>query len=123
MTNTTKMDGEERIKGDFVTHFFVTAVRTYRDTFEDTEGTWNKRSSRCWGYASTFEEAEQRVLENYTDIHECTDQWVVIEEYVMDVLALSTGKFQWYHWNKDKQSYERCREPDWAKQVCNWGIG
>lgn len=106
-----------------MSHFFVTAVRTWEDTFEDLPNKWNKRSSRCWGYEATFEEAERKVLENYTDIHECTDDWVIIEEHAMDVFAMGTGRFQWYHWNEDKQTYERCRQPDWAKQVVYWGIG
>jgi len=121
---TSKMDGTKRIiKGDYVSHFFVTAVRTWEDIFEELDGKWNKRNSRCWGYIDTFEKAEKAVLENYTDMREDTDNWVIIEEHIMDVFAIGTGKFQWYHWNKNKKAYERCRQPDWAKRVVHWGIG
>lgn len=120
----SQMDGNQRvIKGDYVSHFFVTAVHTWEDSFEENETKGQVRGTRCWGYAPTFEEAEARVIENYTDIHECTDDWVIIEEHVMDVFAVGTGKFQWYHWNEEKQEYERCRQPDWAKQTVHWGIG
>ncbi len=121
---TSKMDGNNRLpKGDYTTHFFVTAVETKKDVFTKLDDDWNKKCSRCWGYTDTFEKAEESVLENYMDMHECSYQWIVIEEHVMDVLALATGKFQWYHWNQTSNEYERCRQPAWAKQVCNWGIG
>jgi hypothetical protein len=118
------IDGKRRVlKGNPITHFFVTAVRTWEDTFNDIDGKWNVRDTRCWGYTNTFEKAESAVISNYTDIHECTDDWVIIEEYVMDVFAINTGLFQWYHWNENNKRYERCCQPEWAKSVCHWGIG
>ena len=118
-----KMDGHRRKNFEKCkTHFFVTVVQTHKDTFEDVDG-WNKKYTRCWGYAETFDEAEKAVLENYTDIHEESYQWAVIEEHVMDVFAMTTGLFQWYHWNENKRAYERCKQPEWAERVCGWGIG
>ncbi|KKM01911.1 hypothetical protein LCGC14_1789660 [marine sediment metagenome] len=118
---TSKMDGDKRVlKGNYPTHFFVTAVQTKKDVFTDRGDSCD---SRCWGYTDTFEKAEEAVLKNYMDMHECSYQWIIIEEYVMDVLALATGRFQWYHWDKMSSEYERCRQPAWAKQICNWGIG
>jgi len=121
---TAKTDGKKKLlKGDFTTHWFVTVVQTGKDTFEDCPEIWKKKYTRCWGYTDKFEDAEKAVLENYTDIHETCYQWVIIEEHVMDVFAIGTGLFQWYHWNKEKEGYERCRQPDWAKGVVHWGIG
>jgi len=131
---TSNMDGSRRVlKGNPTTHFFVTVVHTGEDTFEDTPEVWKKKHTRCWGYTDSFEKAEQAILENYTDIHECSYQWVIIEEHIMDVFAIGTGLFQWYHWNEEKEDvpewqngpggYERCRQPDWAKSVVHWGIG
>jgi len=128
------MNGKKKIlKGDYTTHFFVTVVQTGVDSFEDGPDVWKDKNSRCWGYTDTFEKAEKDVLGNYTDIHECSYQWVIIEEHVMDVFAMGTGRFQWYHWNDKKEDvpewqshlggYERCRQPEWAKQVVHWGIG
>lgn len=122
--STKNMDGKRKVlKGNFITHFFVTAVHTGVDSFQDSPEIWKNKSSRCWGYTDTFEKAEEAVLANYTDIHECTDQWVIIEEHIMDVLALGTGLFQWYHWNNDTDAYERCEQPEWAKNIVHWGIG
>ena len=102
------MDGNKRVlKGDFTTHFFVTVIETEKDSFEDS-GDYNKEARRTWGYTDTFEKAERAVLDNYSDIHECCYQWVIIEEHVMDVFAMGTGLFKWYHWNKEIEGYERC---------------
>ena len=118
------MDGKKKIlKGNHTTHFFVTVVYTGKDSFEDSKEVWHKKSSRCWGYTDTFKKAEDAVLANYTDMNECMYQWVIIEEHVMDVFAICTGRFQWYHWNRSSEGYERCQQPDWAKSICHWGIG
>lgn len=105
---------------DVTTHFFITVIETKIDTPEEIA---IERSHRCWGYEPTFEKAEEAILNNYTDLHECSYQWAVIEEHVMSYFAMTTGFFQWYHWDKDKEAYERCDQPKWASNVCNWGIG
>lgn len=112
----------KKIKGDFTTHFFITVVRTKTDSFDKKNASYTF-SKRCWGYTNSFEEAEERVLENYTDFHECSYQWAIIEEHVMDALALPTGRYQWYHWNKKGRGYRRCKQPQWAKGLNAWGLG
>ena len=118
------MDGNKSLKTNgHPTHFFVTTVMTGVDTPDDCPEVWKRQDTRCWGYTDTFEKAEEAVLKNYTDIHEYTYQWVIIEEHVMDVFAMGTGRFQWYHWNLKEDCYERCEQPEWAKGVAHWGIG
>ena len=115
--------GHDKFK-DCTTHFFVTVVETHKDNFtKPKDGSWAVKCTRCWGYTDTFEQAEKDVLDNYTDMRECSYQWVIIEEHVMDTFAMPTGRFQWYHWNQMTQSYEKCRQPAWSKGVCSWGIG
>ena len=81
------------------------------------------KDSRCWGYVAAFEEAEQAVLHNDFDIHECNYQWAVIEEHYMGSYAMTTRNMVWYHWNNEKEQYEKADEPNFAHNIFGWGIG
>jgi len=100
------------------TLFFVTTAISNRDSWKD---------DRTHGCSETFKEAEDAILQNVGDMHECSNDYAVIEEQTMTVCSMtkrfSGGVYQWYHWNDAKEQYERCNTPAWAENVCNWGIG
>jgi hypothetical protein len=113
---------KNKIFNNCTTHFFITVVRTKTDSFSKNNALYTF-SKRCWGYTDSFDKAEKSVLENYTDFHECSYQWAVIEEHVMDAFAVPTGNRKWYHWDEKKRCYKKCKEPQWAKGLSAWGIG
>lgn len=120
---TAKMDGKRRniFNGkDLKTHWFITVVETKEDSPNKDV---MQKSCRCWGYEESFDKAEEAVINNYMDLHECSYQWAIVEEHVMSYFALPTGLFQWYHWNEDEKKYERCSVPEWARGICAWGVG
>lgn len=101
--------------------WFVTMIETETD---DSTPDVNTKDHRCWGFCTSFEEAEQAVLQNVTDIHEEWYQWAVIEEYGPGVPTLSAiGAERWYHWNELYSRYHEVKQPDWAKNIVNWAIG
>lgn len=105
---------------DRKTHWFITVVRTEKDS---SGAETNYEDIRCWGYEESFDEAEEAVINNYSDLSECFYQWAIIEEHMMGYFAMPTGKYQWFHWNVDKDKFERCDRPTWSKHICSWGIG
>lgn len=95
--------------------YFVTGV-TYQDKrFKD-------RKQRCFGYFSTFEEAEKTVLNNCCDIWEAIHEYVVIEK-IEDGIHQFDLSPTWYKWNLEKEEYEKVNRPDFAKGYVGWGIG
>jgi len=58
---------------------------------------------RTWGWFFTFKEAEQCVLTNSLDIHDCNMEWACIEKVYCGFLPYFTKLEQhFYRWKKDK---------------------
>ncbi len=56
---------------------------------------------RTWGFVFTFNEAEQRVLTNCMDIHECNMEWACVEKVPSGFLpSFYSGKLEqrFYRW-------------------------
>jgi hypothetical protein len=79
--------------------------------------------SRTWGFFDDFNEAEQAVIHNDTDIYECEYEYAVLEEHHMGVIAHGTGNMFWYKYNRGTEKYEKIDPPEWSLNVCHWGIG
>ena len=75
---------------------------------------------RCVGYFTDFNEAENAVLENFSDIHENMYDYVIIEE-MEPGLKLSDITRSLYHWNGN--SYEKIDIPETLKYLSNFSIG
>lgn len=75
---------------------------------------------RCVGYFADFDEAENAVLENFSDIHENMYDYVIIEE-MEPGLKLSDITRSLYHWNGN--SYEKIDIPETLKYLSNFGMG
>lgn len=93
------------------TFWFLTVMR---------EEGWEKRT---WGFFDDFNEAEQAVIRNDTDIYECEYEYAVLEEHYMGTIAMGTGRMSWFRYNRDTEQYARIDPPEWSKNVCHWGIG
>lgn len=75
---------------------------------------------RCVGYFNDFDEAENAVLENFSDIHENMYDYVIIEE-MEPGLKLSDITRSLYHWNGN--SYEKIDIPETLKYLSNFSMG
>lgn len=75
---------------------------------------------RCVGYYNNFYEAENAVLENFSDIHENMYDYVIIEE-MEPGLKLSDITRSLYHWNGN--SYEKIDIPETLKYLSNFSMG
>ena len=80
------------------------------------------RGRRCFGYFSTFEEAEDAVLNNRCDIFEYIHEYKK-KKKVEDGIYPTDLNPTWYKWNVEKGDYEKTEEPDFAKGYVGWGIG
>lgn len=113
------VDGEE---SDTRTIFFVAVY--------ESERPYRAGGNRTWGWYETFEEAERAVLENHTDIFECTYDYAVIEEVGPGVMALGEVR-QWYRADFKNRNppgghsptVTRCDPPAFAEGTCNLCIG
>ena len=78
---------------------------------------------RCVGYYSTFEKAEEAVLDNACDINETCYNYVVIEN-VGEGLYQYDQDAIWYQWDDLNEEYKRMeRKPDKYKNQVGFGIG
>jgi hypothetical protein len=79
--------------------------------------------TRCVGYYTTFEKAEEAVIDNACDINETCYDYCVIEN-------ISEGLYQydqsptWYKWNDLDEVYEKIDYvPEPFKHTVGFGIG
>ena len=87
----------------------------------------NEKSNRCWGWFPTFEDAEEVILNNITDIFEYYYHYAVIEE--MPPGPCRTGKqMAWYEADynvteKPRPRIAKIETPKEFERVFNFGIG
>lgn len=92
-----------------------------------------KDRNRCWGWYEKFEDAEEVVLANATDMFEDNYyDYAVIEKCPQGILAHCVETW-WYHAKYDDRtpdtvlrepvSITKVTTPDWAYGVINFGIG
>lgn len=78
---------------------------------------------RCVGYYSTFEKAEEAVLDNACDIWETCYDYCVIED-VEEGLYQYDQSPAWYKWDDLNEEYKRIEEvPEEYKKQIGFGIG
>lgn len=91
-------------------------------------------SSRAWGIYKHFKDAEEAILNNYTDIFEHFYNYAVIEEIpVIDFSNTKQNYFYtinewWYEATYDPNDYEKIeikkiQKPEHLKQFVAWFIG
>lgn len=70
----------------------------------------NDHTTRCVGYFSTFEKAEDLVTHNYCDINETCYKYAIIENIPEGIYQYDYNP-TWYKYNALKDEYERCEKP------------
>lgn len=79
--------------------------------------------TRCVGYYSTFEKAEEAVLDNACDIWETCYDYAVIEN-VDEGLYQYDQNPVWYKWDDLNEEYVKIEgRPDQYKNQIGFGIG
>ena len=79
--------------------------------------------TRCVGYYSTFETAEEAVLDNACDIRETCYDYVVIENIEEGLYQYDQNPI-WYKWDDLNEEYKRIEEkPKQYKNQIGFGIG
>lgn len=97
--------------------YFVTGI-----TYKTENRTGMPRGTRCFGYFSTFKEAEKALLNNSCDIFEYINEYAVIEKIEDGIHQIDLSPF-WYKWNSEKECYEKTDRPDFAQGYVGWSIG
>ena len=83
-------------------------------------------NSRCFGWYPSFEEAQETVENNYSDIHEYSYKYAVIEKMADGMrLGFERPEEWWYEWEGSHEDgkYVKINKPKELKGVIGWGIG
>lgn len=79
--------------------------------------------TRCVGYFSTFEKAEEIILDNVGDIWETCYDYAVIEN-IEEGLYQYDHDAVWYKWDDLNEKYEKIKEiPEQYKKLIGFAIG
>ena len=79
--------------------------------------------TRCVGYYSTFEKAEEVVLDNIFDINETCYDYCVIENIVEGLYEYDFNAI-WYQWDDINEKYVKMKEiPKQYKNQVGFAIG
>lgn len=99
--------------------YFVTTIGTTMISGEE-----QYKDSRCWGYYYDINEAVTAIVENHTDIHECTYDYAVIEGVPDGVLPIDMEELKWFQWNNVLERYEEIDEkPKSLHNIISWSVG
>jgi len=79
--------------------------------------------SRTVGFYYDFKTADEDVRNNGGDINEAGYYPYVVIEEIEEGLYIYPRNCYWYAWNRVKNKYESCEEPDRFKKIAGWGIG
>ena len=81
-----------------------------------------KSIKRCVGYFKSFEEAEDVVKNNITDIYSCLYEYAVIEEF-SDGLYPKAKSIHFYKYDEETNKYAEIYVPKEWENICNFTMG
>ena len=76
----------------------------------------------CRGYFSSFEDAENVVINNITDLYESCFNYVVIEN-IPEGLYKTDLNPHWYKYNSETDKYDKTTEPKFANNYYGFALG
>lgn len=71
-----------------------------------------------WGFYYSFEDAENVVASNCTDLYEGCYNIMIIEELFPGIIAGNFDKVSFYKWNEKSQCYEHIERPKEFEHIC-----
>ena len=93
--------------------YFITTLQIKNNDIED---------SRCVGYFSSFEKAEQIVKNNTYDLEETIYNYIVIENIPEGIYQYDQNA-KWYKFNRNTEKYDPCDKPKEMNHLVGFGIG
>lgn len=80
--------------------------------------------SRIPAICNNFETAREFVLNNASDMYECSYGLVVIEGFYINKMYSAIEREQyWYAWHQDELKYKAIEKPAIYNNICGFGMG
>ena len=95
-------------------YYFITVFNSY-----DNRGPHN---IRCWGFYDNFNDANQAVRRNFTDMWETIYDFAVIEEYLLGISGYNFNRW-FYKYNIEMDMYDRIDEPEELQHYAGFALG
>lgn len=116
----------QRILGKEKPIYMITSVRVLSPKKgQDPGDSRLQKDRRCWGWVATLKEAKHAVAINAGDMHECSYNYVLIEE-VPPGICIEAKIVSWYVFTgkyPQGRAWKRCKTPVWVGGTINWSIG
>jgi len=77
---------------------------------------------RCWGFYDNFDDADQAIRGNFTDMWETIYDFAVIEEYLPGISGYNFNRW-FYKYNIEQDIYEPIDEPLGLKHYVGFAMG
>lgn len=94
--------------------YFITVFAKYDDR--------GPHNMRCWGFYDNFNDADQAIRGNFTDMWETIYDFAVIEEYLPGISGYNFNR-EFYKYNINEDIYEPIDEPEELKHYVSFAIG
>ena len=95
-------------------YYFITVFSSY-----DNRGI---HGVRCWGFYTTFEEADEVLRNNYTDLWEYSYTYGIIEEYYAGISGYNFERWL-YKYDRESGKYYPIGIPKELKHYASFAIG
>jgi len=80
--------------------------------------------NRCFGYFTSFEEAQRVIEKSGFELVECCYNYLIIEAIIPGIYAMAEEKdCSWYRWDSLTSAWYGCPPPIESKQIVNFAIG
>lgn len=95
-------------------YYFITVFNSYDDC--------GPHNMRCWGFYTSFEEADLTLRNNLTDLWETCYDYGVIEEYYEGIGSYTFNRW-FYKYKQRLNQYTPINEPEELKHYANFALG
>jgi hypothetical protein len=101
--------------------YFITGLQKLE---VNDKGWLDQGAQRTFGYYENFDDAENAVIHNHADIHECLYNYMLIEKIEPGLYAHCLSAERWlYKYNPDYGTFYSVKEPPEMDHYCNFAVG
>ncbi len=94
--------------------YFITVYAGYNE--------YGPYDGRCWGFYDNWDDANEVLHHNITDLNEGIYPYGIIEEYRMGISGYNFRRW-FYKYNSNTNCYDMAEEPKELKHLCSFSIG